>query len=460
MDLATATNGSLVGEPNWLGTKLCLDSREVEKGDIYVAYRGEKVDGHNFIDGAFRNGAVAAIVETVPSAPKRGRKQRPYVHVRQTSEALINIGNYARNRLTGKVIGVTGSVGKTSTKEMIAHMLKDQAPTNKSMRSFNGLLGLPVALSACDPTCTYNVLELGMTAAGEISTLSRMARPHISIITMIAPSHLEFFESIDGIAHTKAEIFEGMPSYGTAIVRGDIPQTPILIEGAKERNIQSIITFGESDDCHCHLVSYTPTLNGSEVKAKINKEKVTFCLNVPGKHWALNAIASLAAVQAAGGDIKAACQAIETYEVPDRRGTAVNLQNNILLVDESYNANPVSLTAALESFGEREISGRKIAVLGDMRELGPDGPDMHAGMAPAIKEAGIDILFLYGPLMKHLDDAIRDDIETYYFDDLDALNEKLIETAQENDAIMVKASLGTGFKAVIDALLKIYKIKN
>lgn len=454
-DIATATNGTLIGNENWKGNKLCLDSREIEKGDIYVAYRGEKVDGHNFIKDALKNGAIAAIVESVPEETNHS-----YVYVRQSEEALINIGNYARNRFAGKVIGVTGSVGKTSTKDMLAHILKEQAPTNKSQRSFNSLVGLPVALSACDPTYKYNVLELGMTSSGEITTLSRMARPHIAIITMVAPSHLEFFDSIEGIARAKAEIFEGLPSYGTAIIRGDIPESRILIEAAKEKRIQNIITFGESKECDCHIVDYSAGDGFNTIKAQIGDKIVTFNLTVPGKHWALNAIASLAAVKAAGANIEEACEALVTYRAPDRRGAPISLEQNILLIDESYNANPVSMRAALESFAERKVTGKKIAVLGDMLELGPTGPELHAALATPIKRAKIDCLFLYGPLMKNLSKALKGDVKTYYFEDLHALNKKLIDAVNQDDAIMVKASLGTGFKTVIDAMLTYYKKKD
>jgi UDP-N-acetylmuramoyl-tripeptide--D-alanyl-D-alanine ligase len=355
---------------------------------------------------------------------------------------------------------VTGSVGKTSTKDMIAHVLNEQTPTNKSQRSFNSLVGLPVALSACDQTYKYNVLELGMTSSGEITTLSRMARPHIAIVTMVAPSHLEFFDSIEGIAHAKAEIFEGLPSYGTAIIRGDIPESSILINAAKEKRIQNIITFGESKDCDCHIMDYSAGDEVNTIKAKIGDEIVVFNLTVPGKHWALNAIASLTAVKAAGANIEKACKDMVTYSAPDRRGSPTQLEQNILLVDESYNANPVSIRAALESFSERKIKGKKFAVLGDMRELGPTGPDLHAALAQDIKATEIDYLFLYGPLMKNLYDAIKDKITTYYFDDLQTLNKKLIDAVNQDDAIMVKASLGTGFKAIIDAILTYYKKKD
>ncbi len=451
-DIATATSGTLIGNEDWVGNKLCLDSREVTPGDIYVAYRGEKVDGHNFIESAIKNGAIAAIVEDVPD-----KQDHSYVYVRQSEEALINIGNYARNRFEGTVIGVTGSVGKTSTKDMLAHVLEKQAPTNKSQRSFNSLVGLPIALSACDPTYKYNVLELGMTSSGEITTLSRMARPHIAIITMIAPSHLEFFDSIEGIARAKAEIFEGLPSYGIAIIRGDIPESHILTDAAKEKRIENIITFGESKDCDCHILEYSAGKEINTIKANIGKKTVSFNLSVPGKHWALNAIASLAAVNAAGANVEEACDAMVTYSAPERRGQPTHFEDNILLIDESYNANPVSMRAALESLAERQIKGKKIAVLGDMRELGPTAPELHAGMVSCIIKSEIDILFLYGPLMKNLYEAIKGKVKTYYFDDLQELNVKLIDAVNPDDAIMVKASLGTGFKAIIDAMQTHFK---
>ncbi len=454
-DLATATIGTLGGKDNWTGYKLCLDSREITPGDIYVAYRGGKVDGHNFIEPAFKNGAVAAVVESVSN-----ESTHPYVYVHQTEEALINVGNFARNRLEGTVIGVTGSVGKTSTKDMIAHILNDQAPTNKSQRSFNSLMGLPIALSACDPSYKYTILELGMTASGEISTLTRMARPHIAIVTMVAPSHLEFFKSVNDIARAKAEIFEGVPSFGTAIIRGDIPESKILIDGAKEKGIKNIVTFGESKECDCHIMDYIPGDEVNAIKAKIGDEIIDFKLPIPGKHWALNALASLAAVQAAKGDIEKACQSMITYKIPERRGNAFDLEQNILLIDESYNANPVSMQAALESFGERKVKGRKIAVLGDMLELGSTGPDLHASLKKYIIETKIDVLFLYGPLMKNLYQTIKGNIETFYFDDLKNLNHKLIDAVTQDDAIMIKASNGTGLKAVVDAILAYYKKRN
>jgi UDP-N-acetylmuramoyl-tripeptide--D-alanyl-D-alanine ligase len=454
-DILSATNGTLIGKQNWSGNKLCLDSREIQKDDIFVAYRGEKVDGHNFIESAFKNGAIAAIVEAVPE-----KKEHSYVYVKQSEEALLNIGNYARNRLEGKVIGVTGSVGKTSTKDMIAQILSEQAPTNKSQRSFNSLVGLPIALSGCNPSYAYNVLELGMTSSGEISTLARMARPHIAIITMIAPSHLEFFDSIEGIAKAKAEIFDGVPSYGTAIIRGDIPETPLLIDSAKEKGIQKIITFGESKDCDYHILEYIPGEQFNSLRAKIGKDEISFKLSTPGKHWALNALASLAAVKAVGADVQKASEALITYNAPDRRGKPIFLDKNILLVDESYNANPASVEAALDSFGERKVKGKKIAVLGDMRELGPSAPDLHVKLEKPIKKSKTDLLFLYGPLMEHLYKSIKKDIKTYYFKDIEELNKKLISEVKRDDAIMVKASLGTGFKIIVDALLINFEKKN
>ena len=445
-EICAATHSSLCSIKSWKASGIAINSKEVQKGDLFIALKGEKVDSHNFLEEAFERGAVAAVVEYAPAT------NHSFVVVRQSREAILDIGRAARNRLAGTIIGVTGSAGKTSTKDMLALCLKEHGKTFATKRSFNSTITAPLSLASADPTINYGVFEIGMNKPGEIAEITKIVRPHIGIITNIAPAHLQNFASVETIAQEKASLFLGLPSNGTAIIPGDSAHAMQLKEIAQKTGVQNILSFGESAHCDARLVKSFEEKGRFHHTVDILGETCTFSMAMPGKHWAYNALVCLLVAKLTNNSLQKTCKAIETYAPSERRGVAVPLKNNMLLVDESYNANPLSMQMALESFGLRSCSGKKVAVLGDMLELGPDSPKLHAALATTLKKAGVSVLITHGDLMQNLHNALKDDITSYHCKTLDGVEEKLFKTLQVGDAIMVKSSLGMGFIQIINAL--------
>jgi hypothetical protein len=445
-----ATNGKLLGVETWESSGLSLDTRTLVPGEFYIAIRGESLDGHVFVADAFKKGAVAALVDHIPEGLS---PDAALVLVSNTDDALLSLGSYARHRLKGQVIGITGSAGKTSTKDMLALCLSEQGSTHASGKSFNNKWGVPFTLAQCDPDSKYVVLEMGMSHEGELSRLTQVARPHVAIITTIAPAHIENFHSIEGIAHAKAEIFEGTDKKGVALINGDIPQTDLLVHLAEKEKIQTILLFGEKSHCKTRLLTYKPTATAVEITADILGEKVSYSLQTYGKHFALNSLTVLSTVKVLGGDLRKAVSSLSHFEASDRRGKSYQLKNNIILVDESYNANPLSMRAALQSFIERPTPGRKIIVLGDMRELGPDSPKFHQDLETPVLEGNFDKVYTFGTEMK----ALHSKINSVHYDEMEDLIQNILKDIHPNDAIMIKSSKSIKLDKVVQKILDIFK---
>ena len=445
-EICAATHSSLCSRDNWDATGITINSKEVNPGDLFVALKGEKVDGHDFLEEAFKKGAVAAIVDHAPPTPHH------YVVVKNTFDALSDIGRTARNRLEGKIIGVTGSAGKTSTKDMIALVLTSFGKTYATKRSFNSTATVPLSLASADPFIKYGVFEVGMNHPKEIEGLAKMVRPHIGIITNVAPAHLQNFTSVEEIAREKGSLFLGVPASGVAILPGDSQYARILETIARKNNIQNIYMFGKSEYCQARLLKSYEKDGLYHHEVTIFGKTCTFHFSMPGQHWAMNGLITLLTINPLGLDLQKACAVLSTFTPSERRGVPVFLKDNMLLVDESYNANPLSMRSALESFGLRTVVGKKIAILGDMRELGDAAESLHKDLKESVLESGSTILMTYGDMMHHLHVTMKKSLECYHFNSLDSLIEKLFDILKPNDAMMVKASLSVGFIKIIHAL--------
>ena len=447
-EISTATGGR--ASQSFEVTGVTFDSREVQSGDLFVAMPGTVHDGHRFVDGAFAAGAAGAIV----SQPVDG----PHILVEDTFAALQALGRASRERSQSRIFGVTGSVGKTSTKEALFAALDRNRPgkVHRSVKSYNNHTGVPLSLARMPRDAEFAVLEMGMNNAGEIAALTRQVRPHVALITAIAPAHIENLGSEEAIADAKAEVFEGLEAGGVAIVPNDTPHRDRLVRAAR-RHAARIITFGGGDaDVHAvHAV--TAEGGGSLISAALLESELTFTISQRGAHWVSNALAVLTAVEAVGGDIALAGLALADLGGIKGRGERHVIAvdgGQILLIDESYNANPASMAATLKSLGEERDIARRIAVLGPMRELGPHSAELHAGLAPAVLAAQVNRLILIGEEMRPLDEALGDRVPVDRVDSVEEAIESLRRMVRSGDAVLVKASNSVGLAKLVESMAK------
>ena len=443
-EIAAATGGR-ASQPFGV-TGVTFDSREVQPGDLFVAMPGTVCDGHGFVDGAFAAGAAGAIV----SQPVSG----PHVLVEDTFAALQALGRASRERSRATILGVTGSVGKTSTKEALYAALDRNRPgrVHRSIKSYNNHTGVPLSLARMPRDAEFAVFEMGMNNAGEIRALTTQVRPHVALITAIAPAHIENLGSEEAIVDAKAEIFEGLEPHGVAIVPNDAPHRDRLVRAAR-RHAERIVTFGNGDaDVHAvHAVAAEG--GGSLISASLLERELTFTISQRGEHWVSNALAVLAAVEAVGGDVALAGLALADLGGLKGRGErhVIALRGGeLLLIDESYNANPASMAATLKSLGEERDVQRRIAVLGPMRELGEHGPSLHAGLAPAVLSAHVDGLILIGDEMRPLDEALGDSVPVDRVDSVDEATDVLMRIIRPGDGVLVKASNSVGLARLVE----------
>lgn len=451
-EAAAATRGHLLGADDWRATGVSIDTRTLRPGDLFVTLVGATNDGHDYLRAAFDKGAAAALVSNAEKAYQTGG---PCLLVADTQAAMEALGQAARDRAPAKRIAVTGSVGKTSVKEMLRHVFSAQGTTHASVASYNNLWGVPLTLARMPADTQFGIFEIGMNHAGEIIPLTKQVRPDVAMITTVAPVHLEFFDGVEGIADAKAEIFQGMQDGGTAILNKDNEHFERLRAAAKAAFDGTILSFGEAYDADARLTAYTQTASGAEVEANICGTPVRFQLHLTGRHQALNAVAVLAAIAAAGADVAAAAAGLSGVRPYTGRGEVITAECNggtITVIDESYNANPVSVAAAIGSLGQREGSGRKIAVLGDMLELGPTGPELHAGLAAELERASPDLVFLSGPLMAHLWAKLPENIRGAHAESSEKLVGPLLTALKAGDVVMVKGSLGSKMARIVEAL--------
>ena len=375
------------------------------------------------------------------------------------SPVCVELARAARARLDAQVIAVTGSVGKTSTKEALRRVLGAQGETHASAASFNNHWGVPLSLARCPATARFAIFEIGMNHAGEIEPLVRMVRPHIAIITTVEPVHLEFFAGIEAIADAKAEIFAGVEPGGAVVLNRDNSQFARLQQRAKELGISRIVSFGADEKSDARLLDVSLHAACSAVHANILGHDVTYKLGMPGRHMAMNSLAVLAAASLAGADLALAALSLSQIEPAAGRGVRRALEvasGEATLIDESYNANPASMAAALNVLGQAAVGphGRRIAVLGDMLELGPTGPALHRGLNEAIKANRIDLVYCCGPLMRNLWDALSTGKRGGYAESAAGLEAQAVAAIRAGDAIMVKGSLGSKMKTIVNALEK------
>ncbi len=395
-EIAAATGGTASGAFKCAGVE--IDSRDVRSGDLFVALTGESTDGHRYVDKAFASGAAAALV----SQPVEG----PHILVSDTTEALARLAAAARERAQAVRIGVTGSVGKTGVKEAIFAALDrgSRGAAHRSVRSYNNHVGVPLSLARMPARARFGVFEMGMNHAGEIAGLTAHVRPHVAVITTIAPAHIENLGSEEAIADAKAEIFGGLVSGGTAVIPSDSPHAARLRAHAEAVGAR-VVTFGRAAGSDAKLLDAIPSANGgSLVTADIDGTRLCFSVAEPGEHWIMNALAVMAAVQAAGGDLAAAGLALAEMGGLKGRGARHRIAvpgGHALLIDESYNANPASMRATLRQLGHTPAT-RRIAVLGSMKELGDFAPGFHAQLAEPLAEAHVDYVVLVGGEMLSL----------------------------------------------------------
>lgn len=438
---------------------ISIDSRTLAAGDAFFAIAGDNRDGHAFVEAALKAGAGLAVVskakrDTLPA-------DAPLLVVDDVLDGLRDLARAARARLTGKVIAVTGSVGKTSTKEALRLVLSREGETHASAASYNNHWGVPLSLARCPADTRFAVFELGMNHAGEIGPLSRLVQPDIAIITTIAPVHLEYFASVDAIADAKAEIFEGLVEGGVAILNRDNAQFNRLCDRALDARVSRVVSFGEEAGADARLIKCVLQPDFSSVQARILGDDVTYKLGAPGRHLAMNSLAVLAAAKLAGADLAMAALALAGLQPASGRGTRIMLEapgGRALLIDESYNANPVSMAAAIALLGQAQPGprGRRIAVLGDMLELGAQSGELHRSLAQPIVDHAVDLVFCAGPAMRNLWEALPSNRRGGYANDSQALEPQVIDAVAGGDAIMIKGSFGSKMTPIVKALQRKY----
>jgi len=451
-DAARATGGRC--DTPWTCTGIASDSRRVGHGDLFIALSGPSFDGHDFVAAALQDGAAAAMVSHRPDGLAA---DAPLLVVDDVLAALSRLGEAGRARATAKVVALTGSVGKTSTKETLKHVLETQGAVFASPASFNNHWGVPLSLAALPPEVDYAIIEIGMNHPGEISPLSRMVRPDVALVTTVEAVHLEFFDSVSDIADAKAEIFDGMGHGGIAVLNYDNPYQKRLSSAARANNVCRIVCFGVHPHATVRLIDSTPTDTGSQVAVEVEGRPIEFQLAAPGAHWVTIAVATLATVHALGADVaRAAARMTHVKPLPGRgQRHEIAVEGGVFtLIDESYNGNPTSMRAAIEVLALTPVKdgGRRIAVLGDMLELGDEGPALHAALADTLARKSISLVYTVGANMAHLGDALPAALRAGHAAKSDDLIAPLAAAIGPGDVIMVKGSLGTRMAPIVAAL--------
>jgi UDP-N-acetylmuramoyl-tripeptide--D-alanyl-D-alanine ligase len=446
-EIAAATGGA--ASADFAVTGVAYDSREVGPGDLFVALKGESTDGHRFVEQAFRQGSAAVLVSDAVEGP--------HVRVADTAAALNALGAASRARTTAKIIGVTGSVGKTGTKEALYAALDRAVPgaAHRSVKSYNNHVGVPLSLARMPRDARFGVFEMGMNHAGELDALTRLVRPDVAMVTAIAPAHSAFFSGEEAIADAKGEIFRGLEPGGTAIVPFDSPHRDRLLAAARPHAAQ-ILTFGRAKEADVRASEAMRAATGTLVNAVLPKANLTFTIGIPGDHWVSNALAVLAAVEAVGGDLAAAGLALaEMNGLPGRgaRRTVLLPDGEALLIDESYNANPASMAATIRELGQEKAT-RRIALLGEMRELGEKSADFHAALAEPLVEAKADAAILVGEGMAPLVESLAGRLDVAHVPDGAAAQARLEQMLRPGDAVLVKGSNAIGLGRVVSALAR------
>lgn len=450
MEAATLGRATRVFEAQGIS----IDTRTLKPGDVFIALQGENRDGHRFVSAALERGAAAAMVSHQPDDTG---KEAPLLVVANTQRGLEDLGRAARARAKAKIVGVTGSAGKTTTKEMLRCALGALGPTHASASSYNNHWGVPLSLAQLPGGCRFGVFEIGMNHFGEIRSLVGFARPHVAVVTTIAPAHLEYFGSVEAIADAKSEIFEGLPPDGVAIVPAENTCTDRLVARAHQADVDEILTFGQSDGADARLLSIADANNGMRLEAEILGRPCTFTIGASGRHIAHNALAALLAAAVLEEDVVKAAAALAGFSALKGRGARLALPlagGAIEIIDESYNANPASMRAALALLAHARpaAGGRRIAVLGDMLELGPQSAALHADLAPAVEEAKTDLVFACGRDMRALYDALPPSRRGSWGETSSDIAPEILRSLRAGDEVLIKGSLGSRMAVILDAL--------
>ncbi|MEJ6477438.1 MAG: UDP-N-acetylmuramoyl-tripeptide--D-alanyl-D-alanine ligase [Octadecabacter sp.] len=458
-DAVAATGGTSTRD--WQANGVSIDTRTIETGDLFVALKADR-DGHDFVAMALEKGAAAALVTHRPDGVP---EDAPLLIVPDVLAALEALGVAARARTNARVVAITGSVGKTSTKEMLRIVLERQGKTHASEASYNNHWGVPLTLARMPQDTQFAVIEIGMSNPGEISPLAQMARPHVAMITTVAAAHLEAFDSIEGIAREKATVMDGLVANGVAVLNADIATAPILLNYAAKRGAR-VVGFGQMAP-DWHLIHVRLASGSTVVQAQANGMAILFKLSTAGRHFAMNGLGVLAVTEALGGDPVAAAMDIATWAPPAGRGTLetvtldpASTDDTLELIDDAFNANPASLTAALEVLAAATpvdnvgqiIKGRRIAVLGDMLELGPDEMAMHAALVNDPSLAQVDLVHCAGPRMRHLYDALPENQRGRWRETAAELALGTAGLVDAGDVVLVKGSKGSKISLVVDAI--------
>jgi len=440
---------------DFAATGVSIDSRTLRPGDLFVALKGPNFDGHAYVEAALEAGACAAIVaDTWRGRPAAG----PFLIVDDPERALGALAVAARQRSGARIAAITGSVGKTGCKDALAMVLDRQAATCATQGNLNNHFGLPLSLARLGAEARYGVFELGMNHAGELAPLSKLLRPDVALITTVEAVHLENFDSEEDIADAKAEIFQGVAPQGTAILNRDNHHFGRLLRRAQEAGISHIRSFGAHDRADLRLQDCTLHETSSTVTVLNDGAPLTYRIGVPGRHWVINSLAVLAAAQALGADITAAALALGQMRATAGRGLRMDVPlssgGGFVLIDESYNASPASMQAAFDVLAQAtpKPGGRRIAVLGDMLELGEDAEALHAGLAADLVSSRVDLVFTAGPLMARLAKALPAPMQGGHTSTSGCLAPRVTAAVRAGDIVMVKGSLGSQMKRVVDAL--------
>jgi UDP-N-acetylmuramoyl-tripeptide--D-alanyl-D-alanine ligase len=452
-EAALATAGLVEGP--WRAFGVSIDSRTIGPGDLFVALKGPSFDGHHFVADALGRGAAGAVIAHRPPGLDAGA---PLLVVVDTLAALRDLGRVARARSEARVVGVTGSVGKTGVKEALRLVLGRQAVTHASLGSLNNHWGVPLSLARMAPWAGFAVFEMGMNHAGEIAPLTRQIRPHVCAITTVEAVHLENFPCVEAIADAKAEIFRGSRPDGTAVLNRDNAHFERLRRRALEAGIGRTISFGRSSKSDVCLREAKEDPLGATVEAEVLGTRLVYRIGITGSHWVTNSLCVLASVQALGADVGAAAAALADFLPPKGRGlrTRVALpQGCFELIDDSYNASPPSMAASFQVLGRSRPGngGRRIAVLGDMLELGEKSPELHAGLARHLIENGVDLVYTAGPMMEHLRAALPAAMRAAHGANSSALAPEVAAAVRPGDVLTVKGSAGSRMRTVVEALL-------
>ncbi|MBP0484259.1 UDP-N-acetylmuramoyl-tripeptide--D-alanyl-D-alanine ligase [Sagittula sp. M10.9X] len=461
-EAAAATGGAVASD--WVASGVSIDTRSLEPGDLFVALTAAR-DGHDFVVQALAQGAAAALVSHIPQGVHNPEKLLIVDDVQRGLEAL---GQAGRTRFRGRVVAVTGSVGKTSTKEMLRTVLGAQGTVHAAEKSYNNHWGVPLTLARMPRDADFAVIEIGMNHPGEIAPLARMARPHVAMVTIVAPAHLAAFESLEGIAREKASIFEGLEPGGVAIYNGDLAVSDILRETAC-RHAARLRSFGEAVGNHHRVTDVRVQDNCTVVQGRAWRTPLVYKVMVPGRHFAVNGMGVLAVVSALKLDRALALTALGQWQAGAGRGLRERIQLDrvderlsLELIDDAYNSNPASLGAALEVLAAaqtrdglgRHEKGRRIAYLGDMKELGQGEVEMHEALADTRFMARIDIVHCVGPLMRHLWQKLPLEKRGHWTETSDKMAERVAHDLDAGDVVLAKGSLSMGLGRVVDAIRK------